>query len=178
MMSILKQAWSYIKSTNIKRSKMPLINYAMVTNYQLSFLVKVDKVDESIMYVSKPFANTDLLRLIYLLFLLRYEDYVPLELKEFVNQIHVSFPTIEPSSKEQQSRDRSRDGDDSDDDSNDAADDTDDSDDDVDYKPRYPLRKLNKSGNSGNSGKSGKPGNSANYCFIRPTFFLNRSKQF
>lgn len=148
-MSILKQVWSYIKYINIKfeRRNKPLINYAMVTNYQLSFLVKVDKVDESTMYVSKPFSNTDLLRLTYLLFLLRYEDYVPSELKEFINQIHVSFPTIEASPKEQQSRDRS------------CA-----TDDDVDYIPRYLLRKFKKSGNS------------ANYCFIRPTFFLNRYK--
>lgn len=44
------------------------------------------------MYISHWFPTELLLPLTYLLFLLRYEKYVPDMLKEFVTQIRLSFP--------------------------------------------------------------------------------------
>jgi hypothetical protein len=79
----------------------------MISSYQISFLIKWDGPT---MYVSHWFPTEHLLPLTYLLFLLRYDDYVPEELSEFVSQIRQSFPLesqeSETNSKPKQINDR------------------------------------------------------------------------
>lgn len=101
MISVIKQVFTYMKCTNIQLEKLALeekrsfkpIEYAMVTSYQISFLVKIDG---SSIFVSHWFPREELLRLTYLLFLLRYRDYVPDEAQaqDFIRQIHDSFPRL------------------------------------------------------------------------------------
>jgi len=87
----------------LRKKKRDPISYAMMSNYQVSFLIRFDGPT---IYVSHWFPREKLLLLTYLLFLLRYDDYVPADLKEFVKQIHDSF--LKPQSSEASSKLKAR----------------------------------------------------------------------
>lgn len=73
----------------LRKIKQDPISFCMISTYQMSLLIKWDGPT---MYVSHWFPTQRLLPLTYLLFLLRYDEYVPVMLKKFVTKIRMSFP--------------------------------------------------------------------------------------